>query len=157
MSLQTNNNKLQAERGFTIVELLIVIAILGILASLIAAGAQTARRKGAVTKAKSTVAAIETAIAMYYGDLGVYPKSGNGELVKALEEDPGNADWNGPYMEFKKDELKDGQVIDPWGKPYEYVSVNGGSPQHRPKSFDLFSYGPNSVVDSEGGDDIGNW
>ena len=133
--------------AFTLVELLVVIAILGILASLVAAGAQAARRKGSVTKARATVAGLETAIAMYYGDLGEYPKTGNENLVKALEEDSGNADWNGPYMEFKKDEIKDGKLVDPWGKPYDYVSVNGGSPEHRSKSFDLSSYGPNGAAD----------
>ena len=143
--------------AFTLVELLVVIAILGILASLVAAGAQAARRKGSVTKARATIAALETAVSMYYGDLGEYPKAGNENLVKALEEDPGNADWNGPYMEFKKDEIKDGKLVDPWGKPYGYVSVNGGSPEHRSKSFDVSSYGPNGTVDGEEGDDIGNW
>ncbi len=143
--------------AFTLVELLVVIAILGILASLVAAGAQTARRKGSVTKAKATLAALETAVSMYYGDLGEYPKTGNENLVKALEEDPGNADWNGPYMEFKKDEIKEGELVDPWGKPYEYISVNGGSPEHRSKSFDISSYGPNGTADGEAGDDIGNW
>jgi len=135
----------------------VVIAILAILASLVTAGAQAARRRGAVTKARTTVASLETAIAMYQGDMGEYPATGNEQLVKALQEDPKNADWNGPYMEFKKEELKDGQVLDPWGKPYQYVSVNGGAPQHRPRSYDLWSYGPNGTDDSGIGDDIYNW
>ena len=142
--------------GFTLVELLVVVAILGILASLIAAGAQAARRRGAVTKAKSTIAALETAIAMYHGDMGAYPPS-SASLVTALEQDPGDADWGGPYMEFKEDELKDGQLLDPWGHPYLYVSVNGGAPKHREHSFDLWSYGPNGTDDSGTGDDLGNW
>ena len=143
-------------RAFTLVELLVVVAILGILASLIAAGAQAARRRGAVTKAKSTIAALETAIAMYHGDMGVYPPSST-SLVTALETDPGDADWGGPYMEFKQDELKDGALVDPWGNPYEYVSVNGGAPKHRERSYDLFSVGPNGADDNGAGDDIFNW
>ena len=143
--------------GFTLVELLVVIAIIGILISLVTAGAQAARRRGAITKAKSTIAALETAMAMYQGDMGEYPASGNASLVTALQDDPGGTDWNGPYMEFKQDELKDGQLVDPWGHPYVYVSVNGGSPQHRPKSFDLSSLGPNGTDDSGTGDDIYNW
>ena len=150
---ETWNSKL----AFTLVELLVVIAILGILASLVAAGAQAARRKGAVTKAKAAVAAMETAVSMYYGDMGKYPATGNEALAKALQDDPGDANWNGPYMEFKKDDLKDGKLVDPWGHPYAYVSINGGSPQHRPKSYDLLSVGPNGVADGEEGDDIGNW
>ena len=144
-------------RGFTLVELLVVIAILGILISLVTAGAQAARRRGAVTKAKSTIAALETAIAMYQADMGDYPETGNDNLVKALQDDPGNVNWDGPYMEFKQDELKDGQLVDPWGKPYVYVSVNGGSPEHRQRSYDLYSLGPNGVDDSGTGDDIYNW
>jgi len=140
-----------------LVELLVVIAILGILMSLVTAGAQTARRRGAVTKAKTTVSALETAIAMYHGDMGDYPSSDNENLVSALQDDPRDVDWDGPYMEFKQDELKDGRLLDPWGRPYEYVSVNGGSPQHRQRSYDLFSLGPNGADDSGAGDDVVNW
>ena len=143
--------------GFTLVELLVVIAILGILISLVTAGAQAARRRGAVTKAKTTLSALETAIAMYDGDMGEYPSTGNEVLVKALQDDPHNVNWQGPYMEFKQDELKSGQLVDPWGTPYVYVSMNGGSPEHRPRSFDLYSFGPNGVDDQGTGDDIVNW
>ncbi len=159
MNKQTANSRRQTEkkRAFTLVELLVVIAILGILASLIAAGAQTARRRAAVTKAKATIESLGTAIAMYQGDMGSYPPTTNQGMVSALMEDPKNPDWNGPYMEIKKDELKDGELIDPWGKPYVYVSVDGGSPKHRPKSFDLFSNGPNGTDDDGSGDDVINW
>lgn len=144
-------------RAFTLVELLVVVAILGILISLVTAGAQAARRRGAITKAKTTVASLETAIAMYQGDMGAYPPSGIEGLVSALQDDPGGQDWQGPYMEFKQDELKDGQLLDPWGKSYVYVSVNGGAPQHRTRSFDLYSLGPNGADDTGTGDDIYNW
>lgn len=147
----------QARRGFTLVELLVVIAILGILMSLATAGAQSARKRGAVTKARTTVAGLETAISMYQGDMGDYPETGNEALVAAMTEDPGDADWSGPYMEFKEDELKDGQLVDPWGQPYLYVSVNGGSPQHRQRSYDLYSIGPNGTDDDGTQDDIYNW
>jgi general secretion pathway protein G len=147
----------RGQAGFSLVELLVVIAILGILISLVTAGAQAARRRGALTKAKTTIASIETAIAMYQGDMGEYPASGNTELVSALQDDPNDVDWGGPYSEFKQDEVKDGELIDPWGNPYVYVSVNGGSPQHREKSFDLYSHGPNGTDDSGTGDDVVNW
>ena len=143
--------------AFTLVELLVVIAIMGILISLITAGAQAARRRGALTKAKATIAAIETAVAMYATDLGEYPPTGNAALVQALQEDPHDIDWQGPYQEFKQDELKDGEAVDPWGHPYQYVSVNGGAPEHRPRSFDLYSFGPNGVDDHGIGDDVINW
>ena len=144
-------------KGFTLVELLVVIAIMGILISLVTAGAQAARRRGAVTKAKTTVSSLETAIAMYLSDMGAYPATGNAAMVAALEDDPHDANWDGPYMEFKQDELKGGELVDPWGHPYVYVSVNGGSPEHRLHSYDLYSLGPNGTSDSGGGDDIINW
>jgi general secretion pathway protein G len=143
--------------AFTLVELLVVIAIMGILVSLVTAGAQAARRRGAVAKAKAMIGSLETAVAMYEADMGEYPASGNESLVKALQDDPGDADWGGPYMEFKEDELEGGELLDPWGNPYEYVSVNGGSPTHRERSFDLSSFGPNGVDDVGAGDDIFNW
>ena len=144
-------------RAFTLVELLVVIAILGILISLVTAGAQAARRRGAVTKAKTTISSLETAIAMYLSDMGDYPATGNTAMVTALQDDPRDPNWDGPYMEFKQDELKGGELIDAWGHPYVYVSVNGGSPEHRPHSYDLSSLGPNGASDSGGGDDIINW
>jgi general secretion pathway protein G len=143
--------------AFTLVELLVVIAILGILISLVTAGAQTARRRAAVAKAKTTIGSLETAIAMYEADMGEHPETGNEHLVSSLQDDPGDADWAGPYMEFKEDELEGGELLDPWGKPYKYVSVNGGSPEHRERSFDLSSFGPNGVDDGGTGDDIYNW
>lgn len=146
-------------RGFTLVELLVVIAILTILVSLVTAGAQTARRRGAVTKAKAAIASLDTAIAMYHGDLGVYPPSQNTNLVKALADEDANPDpdWQGPYMEFRQDELKNSEFLDPWGKAYVYVSVNQGSPRHRERSYDLYSLGPNGVDDDGGEDDLINW
>ena len=143
--------------GFTLVELLVVIAILGILMSLVTAGAQAARRKGAITKAKTTIASLETAIAQYDADMGEYPATGIGPLVSALQEDPGDADWGGPYVEFKEADLDNGSLVDPWGKSYVYVSVNGGAPQHREHSYDLYSFGPNGKDDNGAGDDIYNW
>ena len=139
------------------VELLVVIAILGILISLVTAGAQTARRRGTITKGKATIAALETAIAMYHGDLGAYPPTGNAGLVSALSVDPDDLDWMGPYMEFKQDELDADELVDPWGHAYVYVSVNGGSPRHRQRSYDLYSLGPNGDDEDGVGDDIVNW
>ena len=138
-------------------ELLVVLAILGILAGLVMAGAQAARRRGSITKAKTTVAALETAIAMYHGDLGAYPPTGNQGLVSALENDPDDLDWMGPYMEFKQDDVQGGELLDPWGTPYVYVSVNGGSPTHRQRSYDLHSLGPNGTDEDGAGDEVVNW
>lgn len=145
------------KRAFTLVELLVVVAILGILAGLVTAGAQAARRRAAVTKAKVMIASLETEIAMYESDMGTHPETGNTSLVAALQDDPGDAHWGGPYHEFKADELKSGELVDPWGNPYVYISVNGGAPEHRTRSYDLYSFGPNGADDGGTGDDIVNW
>ena len=151
------NNRSRSALAFTLVELLVVIAILGILMSLVTGGAIMARRKGAITAAKVKVAQMEIPITTYKNDMGDYPKSGNANLVSALQDDPKDPHWDGPYVEFKQDELKDGELIDPWGHPFVYVSINGGSPEHRARSYDFYSFGPNGNDDSGAGDDIINW
>ena len=137
--------------AFTLVELLIVMAILAILGSLVTAAAQTARKRGAVTKAKAAIAAMETALQMYQLDLGGYPASGNKSLVEALTTGGGSSDWHGPYMEFTQDELSGGELVDPWGKSYIYIAPG----THRPASYDLSSSGPNGTPGDV--DDVINW
>jgi prepilin-type N-terminal cleavage/methylation domain len=144
------------DTGFTLVELLVVMAILAILAGLVTAGSQMARKRGAVTKTKAMIAALEVSANAYQFDMGGYPPTGNAELVKAMsdmESYSGNPDWHGPYMELKEDDLKDGEVMDPWGKPYVYVQPG----THRPASFDLYSTGPNGTGDGTDVDDVHNW
>ena len=139
--------------GFTLVELLIVMAILAILGGLVTAAAQTARKRGSVTKAKAAIAAMETALQMYQLDLGGYPASGNQPLVEALSTNPGGSDWHGPYMEFKQEEITGGEFMDPWGKPYVYTAPG----VHRTGTYDLYSTGPNGEGDGSDADDIVNW
>ena len=105
--------------GFTLVELLVVLAILGMLAALV--GPQVLNQLGG---AKSKSAAIqirdfESALELYKLDVGRFPRSGEG--LEALVRQPSGArGWNGPYL--KKDEVPQ----DPWGNPYEY-RVSGSS------------------------------
>ena len=89
------------KRGFTLIELLVVIAIITILAGMVVGGAQQARKRGAITKARSQIATLETAISMYETDIGIYPESGNKNLTSALIEDPDDLDWSGPYMKIR--------------------------------------------------------
>jgi len=99
--------------GFTLVELLVVLAILGMLAALV--GPQVLNQLGG---AKSKGAAIqirdfEQALELYKLDVGRFPRDNEG--LDALVSQPSGArGWNGPYL--KKDEIPD----DPWGNPYEY-------------------------------------
>ena len=99
--------------GFTLVELLVVLAILGMLAALV--GPQVLNQLGG---AKSKSAAIqirdfEQALELYKLDVGRFPREGDG--LQALVRQPSGAKgWNGPYL--KKDQVPD----DPWGNAYEY-------------------------------------
>lgn len=141
-------------KGFTLIELLVVIAIITILGGMVMSGAQQARKRGAVTKVNSQIATIEIAISMYETDMGVYPDSGNKNLVLALQKDPDDMDWNGPYMKIKEKELNaEGEYLDAWGNPFVYV--NPGT--RNEYSYDLHSVGPNGQGDGSDKDDITNW
>jgi general secretion pathway protein G len=140
-------------RGFTLMELLVVMAIITILAGMAVGGAQMARKRGAVTKTKSAIAALEAAVDMYELDIGEYPPSGNVNLVQMLSDDSSSPDWNGPYMRFKQDDLDAGKYVDAWGNPYVYISPG----THNPRFYDIYSFGLNGQDEQGAGDDINNW
>jgi len=130
--------------GFTLMELLVVLAILGLLISLV--GPRVLNQLGG---AKSKTAAIqihdlEQALEMYKLDVGRFPATSEG--LAALVEKPASASgWNGPY-------LKSDVPLDPWNREYNYRF-----PGERGE-LDIFTYGQNGAPGGEGEDaDIGNW
>ena len=132
------------QTGFTLMELLVVLAILGLLMSLV--GPRVLNQLGG---AKSDTAAIqirdlEQTLEMYMLDTGRYPTTDEG--LNALMENPGSATgWNGPY-------LKKEVPLDPWKKDYHYKMPGDHG------DFDIFSYGKNGTAGGEGEDaDVGNW
>ncbi|MFH1857256.1 MAG: type II secretion system protein GspG [Candidatus Omnitrophota bacterium] len=144
------------KKGFTLIELLVVIMIIMALAGLVVGGAQKARQRALVAKAKAAIASLETGLSMYELDYGYYPDAPISNVVTLLSKDPGEEDdtWNGPYVMFKEEDLKDGNLIDPWGNPYEYA--NPGSAEHgHDRYIDIWSKGPDGT--DGGGDDIINW
>lgn len=145
--------------GFTLLELVIVMAIISILASFIVSAASIARRRGVKAKAEVMIASVETALSLYETDMGDFPDAGNiQELVVALQGPVEDPDWEGPYMEFKEGDLDSGVYVDPWGRPFNYRK---GPTWGNTGSFNVWSNGPDGVDNSSDGttygDDIYNW
>ncbi|TDG15124.1 type II secretion system protein GspG [Seongchinamella unica] len=137
-------NRSQRQRGFTLMELLVVLAILGLLMSLV--GPQVLNQLGgAKTKtAGIQIKDLEQALEMYKLDVGRFPSTSEG--LESLVKKPGNASgWNGPY-------LKSDVPLDPWNREYNYKYPG----EHA--EVDIFSYGANGSPGGEGEDaDVGNW
>lgn len=135
--------------GFTLLELLVVLVILGILATYIGPKLMGHPEDAKRTKAMVQIQALETALRTYQLDNGVYPTTDQG--LQALVEQPKSgkvpAKWrSGGYLE------KRSVPLDPWGNPYIYLSpgVKG--------DFDLSSLGADGERGGEGRDkDIHNW
>lgn len=132
-------------RGFTLLELMVVLLILTLLASITAPSVTKHLRKAKIETAKIQVNSLAAAIDSFHLDIGRFPTAGEG--LNALLERPADApEWGGPYV-AKRDSL-----IDPWGHPYHYRYPG----QNR--EYDLYTLGADN---REGGDgdarDIGNW
>ncbi len=141
--------------GFTLMELLAVIAIISILMGLVLSGGEQARKRAHIYKAKAMIGSIDTALALYHSDFGTYPAAGNLNLVNDLADVVGNAannDWHGPYMSFKSDDLNGSiptaTVSDSWSNDYHYTL--GTVPAYR-----IWSNGPDGVNGTA--DDIVSW
>ncbi len=130
-----------AERGFTLVELLVVLAILGLLIALVAPAMIRQLGSAKHKVAEQSIERLSGILDLYRLDVGNYPTTAQG--LAALNDNAGNvAGWNGPY-------LKDAQgIVDPWGHPFQYRS-----PSERPKhSFDIISLGADAKPGGEGED-----
>jgi general secretion pathway protein G len=131
--------------GFTLLELLVVMVIIGLLAGLVAPRYFAQVGKSQVKVARAQIDALDKALDQFRLDVGRYPTTEEG--LQALVAQPGGeARWAGPY-------LKKGVPVDPWGRPYLYQQpgTHGGD-------FDLLSYGRDGRLGGTGEDaDIGNW
>jgi general secretion pathway protein G len=137
-------------RGFTLIELMVVVIILGILALYIGPKIMGEPEKAKRVKTKLDLATLETALKMYKLDNGMYPSTEQGlqALVEAPETGVIPKKWRkGGYIEKNK------VPKDPWGNEFVYISpgVHG--------DFDLISYGLDGVPGGEDEDDmdINNW
>jgi len=114
--------------GFTLLELLVVVLIIGLLAGFVAPRYFNQVGKSEVNVAKAQIDALEKALDQYRLDTGHYPSTELG-LVSLMQKPPNEPKWAGPY-------LRKEVPLDPWGKPYVYKM-----PGEKGADFDLLSYG----------------
>jgi general secretion pathway protein G len=135
----------RAERGFTLVEMLVVITIIALIMSLVGPRVLNYLSDSKVKAAKIQIESLSTALDLYFRDTGQYPTSSEG--LTALVERPGGAPfWNGPYLK--------GTAIpkDPWGHAYLYRSPS----EHG--AYDIVSYGSDGQEGGVGAAaDITSW
>jgi general secretion pathway protein G len=127
------------KRGFTLVEVLLVLTILVILGSLVTVSIVQVQKSSNVKAARSQIGMLEQAVNLYRVELGVLP-----ETLEDLRTQPANLKNPEKWRPF----LEKSIPMDPWGQEYQYQQINNGD------SCRIFSFGPDK---SEGGnDDISN-
>ena len=134
-------------RGFTLIEMMIVIVIMGILASLIVPKIMGRPDEARVIAAKQDIASVSQALKLYKLDNQRYPSTDQGlqALVTKPTAPPVPQNW-------KSSGYLDKLPIDPWGNPYQYLFPGIHS------ELDIFSFGVDGAAGGEGNDaDIGSW
>jgi general secretion pathway protein G len=143
--LQPNAAKRRHQGGYTILELLVVLGILAMLATVAAPQAIRYFSRAKTETAQLQVNQLVSAVEMYYLDVGKYPPQDIG-LKALVDPPPAEPRWGGPYLK-KADAL-----IDPWGKAYEYRNPGQKGP------FDVFSLGRDGAAGGAGEDkDVTSW
>lgn len=131
------------KKGFTLVEMLVVMVILALLAALVGPRLFPKLGKGKMSAAKAQIELLGQALDHFRLDVGRYPTTQEG--LNSLVVNPGIEKWNGPYL---KKEVPN----DPWGKPFIYQSPGSHG------EYDLLTYGRDGVPGGSGEDeDVVNW
>jgi general secretion pathway protein G len=138
------SHRRRGEDGYTLVELLVVLAILGLLATIATTQVLKYFASAKLSTAHAQIESFSSALDLYKIDIGRYPTTQEG--LSALKAKPPTADnWNGPYVKNTT------SLNDPWGHPYNYVSPG------RHGEFDLFSNGPDGEVANGADPPVRNW
>jgi general secretion pathway protein G len=131
------------DRGFSLIELIVVLVILGLLATVVGPNVMRRLSEGRSKIARVQLSDLESALDLFRFDVGRYPTSSEG--LDALVVNPGIENWSGPYLRKKL-------PADPWNRQYQYRSPGNHG------EYDLWSYGADGT---EGGDgdsaDITSW
>jgi general secretion pathway protein G len=126
-------NRKKAQEGFTLIELMIVIVIIGILATLLIPRIMERPEEARRIKAKADIKTIESALKLYKIDTGNYPTTEQGieALIRKPDTSPVPKKWReGGYLEG------DAVPKDPWGNPYYYTASGGAG-----RDYEIVSYG----------------
>ena len=146
ITILAGKRRRRLNKGFTLIELMLVIIIIGTLAAWVVPRLSGRAEQARITAARADVSSnLPLALDLYEMDNGAYPSTEQG-LTALLQEPsvpPLPKNWSGPYL--KK------QPIDPWANQYRYVSPGIRNKQ----DYDLYSFGKDGVEGGE--DDIGNW
>jgi general secretion pathway protein G len=127
------------QSGFTLLELLVVLAILGLLISLVAPAVLNQFGSAKHKVAEQSIGRLTGILDLYRLDIGSYPTTEQG-LQALMTKPPGVTGWNGPYTKG------DNALVDPWGRPYQYRN-----PSQRPGlDYDLFTLGSDGKPGGEG-------
>lgn len=133
------SDRRRREAGFTLLEILVVVAILGLLIGLVAPRALRLLGGAKVSVAHQAVQRLGSVLDVYKLDVGSYPSTEQG--IAALVQKPGStANWNGPYLQSDK------VPVDPWNHAYVYRYPSS----RRGHEYDLCSGGPNDVTGDVG-------
>jgi general secretion pathway protein G len=129
------------ERGFTLLELMVVVAILGMLIALVVPNVMNSFGHAKAKTAAASIAGMSEVLDLYKLDVGTVPSSDQG--LQALIEKPADApNWNGPYIK------KSAMLVDPWGKPFVYRSPSSRDGH----DYDVCTYGAHGTPGGTGDD-----
>ena len=134
--------------GFTLIEIMAVVLIIGLLSTIVGVSIFAQVDKGRITAASVQIANLESVLELYRMDSARYPTTEQG--LDALVNEPGDARNYPPDGYLQKGRVPE----DPWGNPYEYEQPG----QNNPDSYDLWSYGADgNPGGNDAAADIGNW
>lgn len=142
---QSSLNGKEAEKGFTLIEILVVLAIIGLLAGLIGPQVMKQFSSSKPKAARLQIEGLVSALDLYRLDTGVYP-SGEQGLDALIKQPVGTANWGGPYLR------KSNIPKDPWSGLYSYVHPGNKA------EFEVSSFGADGLVGGDGDNaDINSW